>query len=318
MVTRSTYSFLTSRLNMPNASGTLSDFAQLGPAYLRVTDVAKTTPLWVDIVGLTAVANGENSLDLGVAGRTLITLHGGARSSAPAKSVGLFHLALNLPSRLELARAASRLRRAGYSHSAQDHLVSESVYFSDRDGNGIELYFATPDRAWVQLVEGRPHFLTQDGVSHSGLEPLDMNRLLSEVDTHGDGDGSLPTETHVGHIHMRSNAPEIAMQFYSDVLGFKPHIASAVFGMFDCGTEANPHMIAFNIWGGRELPATPESSAGLSAFTIELPPAELDAVRDRFEGGTTASAWEAPTLVVDDPDGNRARLCPLRRSGTTH
>ena len=47
-----------------------------------------------------------------------------------------------------------------------------------------------------------------------------MDHLLREIDGHGPGDGSLPADTYVGHIHMRSNAPETAIAFYTDVLGF--------------------------------------------------------------------------------------------------
>jgi catechol 2,3-dioxygenase len=290
---------------MPSAHGTLSNKARLGPVHFRVREVARTVPLWRDIVGLTVTGEKEGALELGVPGRTLVCLHGGASGPVQDKHVGLFHAALSFPSRLELARVAQRLRDARHPHGAQDHLVSESIYLSDEDGNGIELYVPTPERADIAIVEGRPRFVTRDGKVHSGLEALDLNLLLGEIGEHGKGNGLVPGEIRVGHIHMRSNTPEEAIAFYADTLGFAPHIASAEFGMFDCGTPANPHMIAFNIWGGRSLPVASSESAGLLAFTIELPQTDLDDVSGRLG---SAGFWEGAMLACSDPDRNRVLL----------
>ena len=105
---------------MTNASGVLPNSTGLGPVHLRLTSIANAIPLWVDVVGLTVIANGESGAELGVAGRTLLALHPGAQSPVLGKSVGLFHLALHVPTRLALARLAARLRAAGYPHSGQD------------------------------------------------------------------------------------------------------------------------------------------------------------------------------------------------------
>ncbi len=80
----------------------------------------------------------------------------------------------------------------------------------------------------------------------------------------------FPADTFLGHMHMRSNAPETALAFYTGVLGFMPHIASAAMNFFDCGTARRRHMVAFNTWGGRNLPKAPRDAAGLDGFTIEL------------------------------------------------
>jgi catechol 2,3-dioxygenase len=292
-----------------NASGMLPDSTGLGPVHLRLSSIAKAIPLWVDVVGLAVIANGESHVELGVAGRTLLALHPGAQSSALGKSVGLFHLALHVPTRLELARLAARLRAAGYPHSGQDHLFSESLYFNDADGNGIEVCLDTPQRASVQTVDGRPQLMTVDGVQHSGLEPLDFDGLLREIDGRGPGDGSLPASTFVGHIHMRSNAPETVMAFYTNVLGFKPNVASAAFfGMVDCGTAATRHIVAFNMWGGRELPKTLETTAGLDAFTIDLQAQAFAEIEARLAAEVVPVAWDGPVLLCSDPDGNRIRI----------
>ena len=295
---------------MLTARQALSDSTKLGPVHLRVTDADTTAELWTQVVGLQIVARGEGRTDLGLEGDTLITLHSDARAPVQGRATGLFHLALELPSRLELARAARRLLDVGHPCSGQDHLVNESVYFSDRDGIAIELTVSTPERARIVIVDGHPYFQTVDGAPHSGIAPLDMRRLLNEVTEHGPGAGSLPPATTVGHVHMRSNTPEATMRFYTESIGFRPHIASAAFGMFDGGTAARPHIVAFNNWGGRNLPKPSDSSAGLRSFTIELPAAELDALGPALAAATT-SAWDGTCLAFSDPDGNGVSLRPV-------
>ena len=292
----------------------ISNCAKLGAVHLRVTDIAKASTLWLDVIGLTIVGKGENRLDLGVGDRTLITLHGRAQRPAFEKQVGLFHLALELPSRLELARVASRLRRAGRPWGGQDHLLTLSIYSHDSDGNGIEFYVSTPERATLRIVDGHPSFTTLDGASHSGVAPLELRELMTELEQHGDGDGHPPPETKVSHIHMRSNDPERTIKFYTDIIGFRPHIASSSFGMFDCGTEANTHMIAFNSWGGRDLAQPSAHSAGLAGFAIELPSPELEIMRNRL-AEMDAADWY-PILAFDDPDGNSVIFVPSPRVST--
>ena len=295
---------------MLTAPRALPDATRLGPVHLRVTNADKTAQLWTEIIGLQIVARGEGRVDLGVEGDTLITLHSDASAPMPGRSTGLFHLALELPSRLELARAARRLVDVGHPCGGQDHLVNESIYFSDRDGINVELTVSTAERARIVIVDGHPYFQTLDGAPHSGIAPLDMRRLLSDATEHGPGAGTLPPGTIVGHVHMRSNTPDTTMRFYTERIGFKPHIASAAFGMFDGGTAARPHIVAFNNWGGRNLPKPSASCAGLQSFTIELPAAELDAL-DPSLAATTTTTWDGTSLAFSDPDGNRVSLRPV-------
>ena len=295
---------------MLTARQALSDSTKLGPVHLRVTDADRTAQLWTRLVGLRIVDRGEGRLDLGLEGDTLITLHNDAHAPAQRRATGLFHLALELPSRLELARAAGRLLDGGHPCGGQDHLVNESIYFSDRDGIAIELSVSTPERARIVIVDGRPYFQTQGGAPHSGIAPLDMRRLLNELTEHGPGAGTLPPGTVVGHVHLRSNTPEATMRFYTERIGFTPHIASAAFGMFDGGTAARPHIVAFNDWGGRDLPKPSDASAGLQSFTIELPAAELDALGPAL-AATTPTIWDGGSLAFSDPDGNRVFLRPV-------
>ncbi|TIV81465.1 MAG: catechol 1,2-dioxygenase, partial [Mesorhizobium sp.] len=99
------------------------------------------------------------------------------------------------------------------------------------------------------------------------------------------------------------------MEFYLGVLGFRPHIQSRTFGMFDCGTERRAHMIAFNIWARGELREPPPDAAGLDYFTVELGSAhELAAVARRLEAAGIQAKRDGRAISTADPEGNRLRL----------
>ena len=103
----------------------------------------------------------------------LVRLHGD--TSAPAlerHATGLFHLAILVPNRRALAEALLRLAHARWPlDGASDHLVSEALYLSDPDGNGIEIYRDRPRGQW-------PH---RDGQLQMATLALDLDDLLAEL-----------------------------------------------------------------------------------------------------------------------------------------
>ncbi|MER9223582.1 catechol 1,2-dioxygenase [Mesorhizobium sp. M0644] len=217
----------------------LANTTRLGPVHLRVVDIPAALPVWRDVVGLSTLTRDGGIAELGVDGKTLIALHAGATTVLPSKSRDLFHVAIHVTTRKELARVAAQLRASGLRHSAQDHLISESLYVSDASGNGIEICFDTPERlaSREEMAGGGVLLVAKDGTRHSGLEPLDIDRLLQELDPADRVKVPLAADSIIGHIHMRARSPETLMAFYLGVLGFRPHIQSATFGLFDCGTE---------------------------------------------------------------------------------
>lgn len=292
---------------MAQPSEALSGATRLGPVQLLVRDPDASSRLWADVLGL-ARAGGPGGHDLAAGGRTLVRLVPGAMRARADKSLGLFHVAIALPSRLDLGRVAARLVEAGVRVTGQDHLLSESIYTSDPDGLNIELYVATTERGRLLSRDGDVKLVTVDGSAHSGLEPLPMTSLTAELEGQGPGDGLLPTGSTIGHIHFRSNAPDRVLAFYTDVLGFAPHVRSASFGMFDCGTGPKPHMIAFNLWGGRGLTADAPGSAGLASFSVEMPATDLAAAQARLRKAGVAVTQVGADLQCVDPDGNRLLL----------
>lgn len=220
----------------------LADTTRLGPVHLRVVDIPAALPVWRDVVGLSTLTRDGGIAELGVDGKTLIVLHAGATNVLPSKSRDLFHVAIHVTTREELARVAARLRASGLRHSAQDHLISESLYVSDPFGNGIVICFDTPERfaSREAMAGGGVSLVAKDGTRHSGLEPLDIDRLLQELDPADRIKVPLAADTFIGHIHMRARSPETLMVFYLSVLGFRPHIQSATFGLFRLRHRGTP------------------------------------------------------------------------------
>ncbi|MGX9176927.1 VOC family protein [Mesorhizobium sp. BHbdii] len=189
--------------------------------------------------------------------------------------------------------------------------VSESLYVSDLSGNGIEICFDTPDRFASSAVtaDGTVSLLARDGTAHSGLEPLDLDELLLELDTMDGVEAPLAADAFIGHVHMRARSPETLMAFYVGVLGFKPHIQSRSFGLFDCGTDERRHMVAFNIWAGAELKEPPPGSAGLEHFTVVLPSGkDIAAVTQRLRHAGVPIRQTERAMDISDPEGNRLRM----------
>jgi len=290
---------------------TPANTTRLGPVHLRVVDIPAALPVWRDVIGLSTLTRDGGIAELGVDGKTLIVLHAGATTVLPPKSRDLFHVAIHVTTRKELARVAARLRASGLRHGAQDHLISESLYVSDPSGNGIEICFDTPWRlaSTEETAGGGVSLVAKDGTRHSGLEPMDIDRLLRELGTADRVKVPLAADSFIGHIHMRARSPETLMAFYLGVLGFRPHIQSATFGLFDCGTEERAHMVAFNIWARDELKEPPLGAAGLEHFTVMLPRrGELAAVARRLRDAQVPWLETEGALDLADPEGNRLRM----------
>lgn len=289
----------------------LANATRLGPVHLRVVDIAAALPIWCDAVGLVMLGYEGGAAELGVDGKALIVLHAGANLALPQKSRDLFHVAIHVTTRKELARVAARLRASGLRYSAQDHLISESLYVSDPSGNGIEICFDTLERFATrkETADGRVLLIARDGSAHSGLEQLDVGALLGELGNSGHVEARMARDAFIGHIHMRARAPETLMAFYLGVLGFRPHIQSRSFGMFDCGTDQRRHMLAFNVWARDELREPPPGSAGLEYFTVVVPsPEDLAAVAQRLNRTSLPFTQTDRALHLADPEGNRLRM----------
>lgn len=280
---------------------------RLGPVHLAVTDRARALAVWQDVVGLDLIAEAGNALTLGAGGRPLIVLETGASRPVVQRSIGLYHVAIHVPRRVDLAQMAVRALQRNVRISPTDHLVSEAIYLWDLDGNGIEITFETPWRGTLgDPDKGQTYAVTAEGKPHSGREPIDMDGLLAELGPAPVLEPRLPAGTRIGHVHVHVHDLQQAMDFYRDALGFAGFMLIHSFGMGDVGLDYMPHTLAFNIWSGPDAKLPPAGAAGLGWFTIVLPDAAtLEAMKARLAAaGAPVTAIEGG-IETQDPSGNR-------------
>ena len=282
---------------------------RLGPVRIAVTDRAKALAIWQDVVGLVLLSESGNVLNLGVGGTVLIELETGAIRPVVRRTTGLYHVAIHVTKRTDLAQLAVRALQRGVEISPTDHLVSEAIYLWDLDRNGIEITFETPWRGTLGDPESGSYATTSDGKPHSGREPIDLQRLLDELGKAPALEATMPAGTRIGHVHVHVNDLHRSMEFYRDGIGFGGLFIIKQFGMGDVGLDYTPHTIAFNIWAGVNAAQAPAGSAGLRWFTIVVPDeATLDDVRSRLTHHHCEFGEIGCGIEVRDPSGNLVKV----------
>jgi len=282
----------------------------LGPVHLAVTDRTRALAIWQDVVGLDLISEEGPRLFLGAGGTVLIVLETGAERPVVPRSLGLYHVAIHVPKRADLAQMAVRALQRNVRIAPTDHLVSEAIYLWDLDGNGIEITFETPWRGRLgDPDKGENYAITAEGKSHSGREAIDLDGLLAELGPRPVLALRMPEGTRIGHVHLHVRDLAEAMAFYRDAIGFAGFLMIESFGMGDVGLDYMPHTIAFNIWSGPQATQPPAASAGLKWLTIVLPDAEsLAGLHQRLAAAgaslTPGDGW----TETRDPSGNRIRL----------
>jgi catechol 2,3-dioxygenase len=217
--------------------------------------------------------------------------------SRPPRSTGLFHLALLVPTRADLARTLRRVAGSGAPLSgASDHLVSEALYLSDPEGNGIELYRDRPRDEWPMAGES---------VEMATL-PLDLESLLGEPGGEAAA-ASMPEGTILGHVHLQVADLDAAEAFWVDALGLDV-TARGYPGALFTSAGGYHHHVGLNTWAGVGAPSPPVGARGLVRFEVVLPDesAVAEAAErlagvgrvDRLDGAVEAADTSGNTVLV--------------------
>lgn len=172
--------------------------------------------------------------------------------------------------------------------------MSEALYITDPDGNGIEVYADRPSTDWKWA----------GGEVAMGTDPLDGNDLLEE----SDGEWSkLPAGTLMGHIHLHVADLRKTEEFYMQGLGFT--VVNRYGGALFTSTGGYHHHIGLNTWNGVGAPAPKENSVGLNWYTLVF--ADEDArnkVTEQLKGIGAAVTEKEGFFAVTDPSGNEIHL----------
>jgi catechol 2,3-dioxygenase len=154
--------------------------AQIGHVHLKVAELDRAVAFYRDVLGFHVTGRIGDQLAFLAAGDYhhhigLNTLESFRGSTPAAGTTGLYHVAIRYPTREALARALHQVldREHPVSHGS-DHGSSESVYLTDPDGNGLELYWDRPLEEWPR---------TPDGALALVNFPLDLDTLLGAIPT---------------------------------------------------------------------------------------------------------------------------------------
>jgi catechol 2,3-dioxygenase len=282
----------------------------MGEVKLKVSNLDRSIAFYQDVVGLQVEERQGDTARLGTGGeRTLLVLEQVSRAVVTAKGrfSGLYHFAILLPTREALGVALRRLIASGIHIGQADHLVSEALYISDPDQNGIEIYRDRPRSEWQYDARRQVKMAT---------DPIDWEGLLTLVD--GQAETAMPAETVIGHVHLHVANLAEAEKFYCEVLGFDliaDYLRQA--GALFVSAGGYHHHLGLNTWQGAGAPLPPPNGTGLAWYTIELPgEGVLAEVVERLKGAGTpvSSIGDGEGWLASDPTGIPIRLT-VQRSG---
>jgi catechol 2,3-dioxygenase len=283
------------------ATGSIHPDTVMGSVALTVSDLARSREFYERAIGLRASERADGALVLSADdGRPLVALRGD--SSAPElnrRATGLYHLAVLVPTRLDLAFALARLAEARWPlDGASDHLVSEALYLSDPDGNGIEVYRDRPREQWRR----------REGHLEMATLPLALDDLLGELSQASEHQPQAPPGTAIGHVHLQVADIAEAEAFYHGALGFDVTVRGYPGALF-VSAGGYHHHLGLNTWHSRGAAPSAPGSVGLSSFEVQLPgDAELDAVLARVRAAGLPTTELDGSALVHDPSRNAVVL----------
>ena len=248
---------------------------RMGAVHLTVADLDRSLAYYETQIGLQVHTRDGGRARLGTGGEDLLVLTEEPGAKPADGYSGLFHFALLVPERIDLARwlahaARDRVALTGLS----DHFVSEALYLRDPDHHGIEIYADRPRELWEGQVGLR---LT--------TEPLDTNDLLATLeDPASESFDGLAGGTVMGHVHLCVADVGRTVDYYRDVVGFGLMAQLGDQAAF-LSAGGYHHHLGGNTWQSAGRPYAPEGHARLTQMTIVLPDeASLDTLAERVGG----------------------------------
>jgi len=273
------------------ATAEISPATTLGPVELTVSDLDASLDYYRETIGLDVLERDGGRAQLGANAPSLL-VPVDAPGARPAHGyTGLYHFALLVPERTDLARwLAHAARERAALTGLSDHFVSEAIYLRDPDGHGIEIYADRPREVWQGLVGER---LT--------TMPLDVGDLLGQLDDpESEPFDGLPEGTVMGHVHLKVKDIPETIAFYRDVLGFGLMAQLDMQAAF-LAAGGYHHHVGANTWESAGASPPPPGTAALRQATIVLPDASE---RDRVFARLEANGYAVDDSSVRDPSGN--------------
>jgi catechol 2,3-dioxygenase len=272
----------------------------MGTVMLKVRDLKLMTDYYQRALGLEVVAEQDGGLYLGRRSQPLVHLAPAPGLSVPSRGqAGLFHTALLFQDQSALATTVATAAQYDprlFTGSA-DHLVSEAFYFSDPEGNGIELYWDRPRETWSW--DGKS--VVMDSL------PLPPQHYLQRHLSEDRISGQRESGAGVGHVHLQVGDVQTAQDFYVDTLGFEKTAGWHGQALFVSAGGYHHHM-AMNVWNSRGA-GPRKDTLGLGEVLIEVPTGDdVGALAERLKVAGVSAHHTGLELRFEDPWRNRIRV----------
>jgi len=284
-------------------SSSIHPDTSLGLIKLKVADLDRSVRFYLDTIGFRLLDREDSRARLTVDGKTpflaLEEIPDAAVAPRRRATSGLYHFAILVPNQEQLGLSLRSLIRSGVQVGQGDHLVSEALYLSDPDNNGIEIYRDRPRSEWRKDAAGN-YIMATDPVDIDGLLRASENSVWQ----------GLHPDTTLGHIHLHVGDLAVSRAFYCDVLGFDlvADVAKTM-GAYFISAGGYHHHIGMNIWAGIGAPPAPANATGLGFFTIAVPTSEeLVRLAGKLDEAGFAVERERDFLRTTDPNGIELRL----------
>ncbi|UFU01345.1 VOC family protein [Radiobacillus kanasensis] len=271
----------------------------VGHVKIKVEDLERSLHFYQEVIGFKLLEQTKTTAKLTTDGEASVLSIEQPEEVVPkeGRTTGLYHFALLLPERSDLANIVFHFIEKGVRIGSSDHLVSEALYLSDPDGNGIEIYIDRDPSVWNW----------NKGEVAMTVDPLNFEDLLTSGNQEEPWKG-LPAGTVMGHIHLHVSELEKTEEFYTKGLGFEVVSRFGAQALF-ISTGKYHHHIGLNTWNGVGAPSPSDRSVGLDFFTLIYPDEEArDKVTDDLIKIGATVTEEKGIFVTSDPSGNRIYL----------
>ncbi|WP_298832797.1 VOC family protein [uncultured Planococcus sp.] len=270
----------------------------VGEVGLKVMDLKRMKQFYQEIIGFDVISEEQNYVELGSGGKVLVKLEAvEGVTSKQGRYAGLYHFAILLPTREDLGKILVHLHQQGIQLGSSDHLVSEALYLSDPEGNGIEIYRDREPEQWNW---------SNDEVSMT-VDPIDAQGLVEAAQSSSEPWKGMPETTVMGHIHLHVSNLVEARDFYVEALGFE--VVSSLGGQaLFLADQKYHHHIGMNVWNGAGIPALPEKEAGLHYYTLIMDEEKRKELGKKLQTMGTEIVERDNYWEVKDPSGNAIRL----------
>ena len=216
--------------------------------------------------------------------------------SSTEKTTGLFHYAILFPDRASKAGLIERLIKAKYPLGAGDHLVSESFYLSDPEGNGIELYHDHDPKNWKR-DEG-----LVSSAKKNNCDIVCFGHTHRYLATKKEGTFGYPAKMSIGHLHFTGNSLAQADTLFINIL--QTDLVARVGNTAHFYSQNHyHHHFATNLWEGTSLKKRNLQKNGILAWEIEVGKEYYEALLERLEAAERTYETRSKSIILEDHVG---------------